>query len=319
MARLPAVTIRQLRAFVAVAEEGSISRAAQRLHLTASALSMLIASMEGELGARLFERTTRRLHLTDGGRELLPAINEVFHHLDGALAGLRESTQRRDARLRIAASPLLAATLLPGLMAGFRERFPTVRLKLVDHPVSAVAQAVRDDEADIGVCTADVDTLDLKATVMHQDRLMLVCLENHPLAGQREVRWRELAGEQMVLTETGSGLRKLVDLGLAETGETVEPMFEVAHVATAVGLVEAGMAVSVLPRYAVNRIRAVGIRSVPVVEPVLERAVVALHAPERPLTQVGEAFLEHFRQTMETFAEPVPPPTSPPARRRRRA
>lgn len=305
MARLPAVTIRQLRAFVAVAEEGSIARAAQRLHLTGSALSMLIASMEGELGARLFDRTTRRLQLTDAGRELLPAIGEILQQLDGAIAGLRESTQRRDARLRIAASPLLAATLLPGLLAGFRERFPAVRLKLVDLPVNAVAQAVRDGEADIGVCTADVDTLDLKATVMHQDRLMLVCLDNHPLAAQREVRWRELAGEPMVLMEVGSGLRKLVEHGLAETGEMVDPMFEVAHVATAVGLVEAGMAVSVLPRYAVSRIHAVGIRYIPLIEPLLERAIVALHAPERPLSQVGEAFLAHFRQSMQTFTEPL--------------
>ena len=103
MARLPAVTLRQLRAFVAVAEEGSIARAAQRLHLTGSALSMLIASLEGELGTRLFERTTRRLQLTDAGRELLPAIGEVFHHLDNALSDLRESTQRRDTQIAVVA------------------------------------------------------------------------------------------------------------------------------------------------------------------------------------------------------------------------
>ena len=317
MARLPAVTLRQLRAFVAVAEEGSIARAAQRLHLTGSALSMLIASLESELGTRLFERTTRRLQLTDAGRELLPAISEVLHHLDNALSDLRESTQRRDTQLRIAASPLLAATLLPGLMAGFRERYPAVRLKLLDKAVSAVPQAVRGGDADIGVCTADVDTLDLKPTAIHQDQLMLVCLETHPLATQREVRWQELAGEPLVLMETGSALRSLVEQGLAETGEPFEPAFEVAHVATAVGLVEAGIAVSVLPSYAVARIRAVGIRSVPLSNPVLERAIVALHAPERPLTSVGEAFLAHFRKAMETFAAPAAVP--PPLRRRRSA
>ena len=174
MARLPAVTLRQLRAFVAVAEEGSIARAAQRLHLTGSALSMLIASLEGELGTRLFERTTRRLQLTDAGRELLPAIGEVFHHLDSALSDLRESTQRRDTQLRIAASPLLAATLLPGVMAGFRERYPAVRLKLLDKAVGAVPQAVRGGDADIACAVVYVMYGDSAPQIRHLAVLALV-------------------------------------------------------------------------------------------------------------------------------------------------
>lgn len=294
--RPSAVTLRQLRAFLAVAEEGSIARAAQRLHLTASALSMLIGTLEGELGVRLFERTTRRMVLTDAGSELLPAIEQVFGHLDGAIADLREFSQRRSSRLRIAASPLLCATLLPHLLAGFKERFPAVRLTLSDLPVSEVARAVRAGDADLGVCTADVDTLDLQATMLLQDRLVLACLESHPLAAQHEVRWRDLAGEALALMQPGSGLRKLSERGLAEVGEPVEPAFEVANVATAVGLVEAGLAVSVLPGYALTRTRAVGVRAVPLADPVVERTIVALNAPERPLTSAGEAFVAHFQQ-----------------------
>ncbi len=296
MSRPSAVTLRQLRAFLAVADEGSIARAAQRLHLTASALSMLIGTLEGELGVRLFERTTRRMVLTDAGGELLPAIEQVFGHLDGAIANLREFSQRRSSRLRIAASPLLCATLLPHLMAGFRERFPAVQLTLRDLPVSEVARAVRAGEADLGVCTADVDTLDLQATVLYQDRLVLACQESHPLASRHEIRWRDLAGEHLALMQPGSGLRQLVERGLTEVGETVEPAFEVANVATAVGLVEAGLAVSVLPRYALMRTRAIGVHAVPLTDPVVERAIVALNAPERPLTSAGEAFVAHFQQ-----------------------
>ncbi|WP_159595462.1 LysR family transcriptional regulator [Hydrogenophaga sp. BPS33] len=296
MSRTSAVTLRQLRAFNAVAEEGSVARAAQRLHLTASALSMLIGGLEAELGVRLFERTTRRMVLTDEGNKLLPAIEQVFRHLDGAITDLHEFVQQRSSRLRIAASPLLAATLLPQLMVLFRERFPAVRLTLRDLPVGAVAQAVRAGEADLGICTADVDTLDLQATVLHQDRLMLACLESHPLASRFEVRWSELVGETWVLMQPGSGLRNLAARGLAEMGEPVEAAFEVANVATAVGLVEAGLAVSALPRYALTRTRAVGIRAVPLIDPVVERDIVALNAPERPLTSAGEAFVAFFKQ-----------------------
>lgn len=296
MSRTSAVTLRQLRAFNAVAEEGSIARAAQRLHLTASALSMLIGTLEGELGVRLFERTTRRMVLTDEGNKLLPTVEQMLGQLDGAITDLHEFSQLRSSRLRIAASPLLAATLLPHLMASFRERFPAIRLTLRDLPVSEVAQAVRAGEADLGVCTADVDALDLHTTVLHQDRLMLACLENHPLASRFELPWRELAGEPLALMQPGSGLRKLSERGLAQIGEPVDPAYEVANVTTAVGLVEAGLAVAVLPRYALTRTRAVGVRAIPLIDPVVERAIVALNAPERPLTSAGEAFLAHFKQ-----------------------
>lgn len=297
MTRPSAVTLRQLRAFIAVAEEGSIVRASQRLHLTASALSMLIGALEGELGARLFERTTRRMVVTDAGKELLPAVGLMFKHLDLAIAELRESTLRRGSRLRIAASPLLAATLLPHLMASFRSRFPSIQLTLSDLAVADIANAVRAGDADLGICTGDVETLDLEATVLHRDRLMLACLEIHPLAAQFEVPWSELLGEPLALLQPGSGLRKLADRGLAKVGQSIEPTFEVANVATAVGLVEAGLAVSVLPRYALNRARAVGLRAIPLVDPVVERNIVALNAPERPLSDVGEAFVSHFRNS----------------------
>lgn len=296
MSRTSAVTLRQLRAFNAVAEEGSIARAAQRLHLTASALSMLIGTLEGELGVRLFERTTRRMVLTDEGKKLLPTVEQLLGQLDGAITDLHEFSQSRSSRLRIAASPLLAATLLPHLMASFRERFPAIRLTLRDVQVSEVAQAVRVGEADLGVCTADVDALDLHTTVLHQDRLMLACLETHPWASRFELPWRELAGEPLALMQPGSGLRKLSERGLAQIGEPVDPAYEVSNVTTAVGLVEAGLAVAVLPRYALIRTRAVGVRAVPLIDPVVERAIVALNAPERPLTSAGEAFLAHFQQ-----------------------
>ncbi|MES2050600.1 MAG: LysR family transcriptional regulator, partial [Pseudomonadota bacterium] len=176
------VTMRQLRAFVAVAQDESITRAAQRLHLTPSALSMLISSLEGELAVRLFERTTRRIALTDAGLELLPSIKKVFENLDDAFDGLRQLSDRRSGRFAVATSPLLAATLLPPLLAGFRVRFPGIRVDLFDLPVDGIAQAVRSGQADFGVCTADTEMPGLVLTTLYQDRLMLACQSDHPLA-----------------------------------------------------------------------------------------------------------------------------------------
>lgn len=296
-----AVTLRQLRAFVAVAKDGSITRAAQRLHLTPSALSMLVSGLENDLGVRLFERTTRRLLLTDAGRALLPAIEQVFERLDSAFDGLRNWADQRSTRLSIATSPLLAAVLVPTLMAALRERFPDVRFELQDLGIAEIAQAVRAGEADVGICTADTQILDLQATVLYQDRLVLACREDHPLAGQREVRWSDLPGQPLALMRRGSGLRQLVEQGLGEQAGQLHPAYEVAQVGTAVGLVEAGLAVAVLPWYALSSARAQSVRGVPLSAPVVERNIVALTAPERPLPEVGQAFLLQFQQHMKAL------------------
>ncbi len=301
-ARPTSVTIRQLRAFVAVAQDESVTRAAQRLHLTPSALSMLISTLEGELAVRLFERTTRRISLTDAGQELLPSIKKVFDNLDLAFDGLRQLSDRRSGRFAVATSPLLAATLLPPLLASYRERFPSIRIDLFDLPVDGIAQAVRSGQADFGVCTADTDMPGLLATTIYQDRLVLACRGSHPLAQRREVRWTELNGEPLVLLRHGSGLRTLAERGFAAVGEPVQPAFEVSHVATAVGLVEAGLGVSILPSYALARTRAHDVVAVPLTAPVVERNIVALTDPQRQLSEPCEAFLAHFQNEVVALA-----------------
>lgn len=294
-ARPESVTLRQLRAFVAVAQEQSITRAAQRLHLTASALSMLVSSLEGELAVRLFVRTTRRVVLTEEGQSLLPLVQSVFKDLDQAFDGLRQLSDRRSGRFAVATSPLLAATLLPSLLASFRIRYPGIEIDLMDLPVDGIAKAVLEGQADFGVCTADKEIAGLVATTLYQDRLMLACLADHPLARRKEVRWSELAGEPLALLRQGSGLRTLVERGFSEAGEPLMTAFQVAHVSTAVGLIEAGLAVAILPSYALSRARSPSVVAVPLTSPVMLRNIVALTDSKRQLTGPCEAFLAHFK------------------------
>jgi DNA-binding transcriptional LysR family regulator len=307
-ARPESVTLRQLRAFVAVAQEQSITRAAGRLHLTASALSMLVSSLEAELAVRLFERTTRRVVLTEEGQALLPSVQMVFKDLDQAFDGLRQLSARRRGRFAVATSPLLAATLLPQLLSSFRLRFPGIEVDLLDLPVDGIAQAVREGRADFGVCTADQEVAGLLTTTLYQDRLMLACLADHPLAGRKEVRWSELAGEPMALLRHGSGLRTLVERGFAEAGEPLVPAFQVAHVSTAVGLVESGLAVAILPSYALSRTRSPSVVAVQLTAPVMLRDIVALTDSQRELTGPCEAFLAHFKTVVTELPSQSPLP-----------
>jgi DNA-binding transcriptional LysR family regulator len=271
---------------------------------------MLVSSLEAELAVRLFERTTRRVVLTEEGQALLPSVQMVFKDLDQAFDGLRQLSARRRGRFAVATSPLLAATLLPQLLASFRLRFPDIAVDLLDLPVDGIAQAMREGRADFGVCTADQEVAGLLTTTLYQDRLMLACLADHPLAGRKEVRWSELVGEPLALLRPGSGLRSLAERGFAEIGEPMVPAFEVAHVSTAVGLVEAGLAVAILPSFALSRTRSPSAVAVPLTAPVMQRDIVALTDSQRELSGPCQAFLVHFKTVVTEMSSqsqrPVP-------------
>lgn len=297
------LSLRQLRAFLAVAQEASMTRAAAKLHLTPSALSMLVRSMEDDLGVRLFERTTRRLTLTDEGQQFLPVVQQVFAQLETGIATLHERQQVKASLLRVAASPLLASALFPKVIASFRAQHPQVKVVLMDVPVESLPDLVRQGEVDLAICTALQELHDLVATPLYVDKLMLVCHPSHPLAQLREVAWQNLLDEPLILLRHGSGLRTLVEQAFGKWNKRLKPAYEVSQVATALGLVAEGEGVSVLPSYAITRAQAAAqengfssVATVALVSPVVEREIVALTKQGAALMQVVEAFVEHFKK-----------------------
>ena len=294
------LSLRQLRAFLAVAQESSMTRAAAKLHLTPSALSMLVRAMEDDVGVRLFERTTRRLVLTDAGEQFLPTVERVFAELEQGLGRLQAAQQVKNSVLRLVATPLLASALFPQLIASFRLQHPQVRVELLDGPVDSLPALVRQAQVDMAVCTANDDDADLLATPLYADTLMLACHTSHPLAEQREVAWQDLLSEPLILMRHGSGLRTLVDQAFARWSRRMQPAYEVSQVATALGLVAAGEGVSVLPSYAISRAQALSpasaIATLALVSPTVSRQIVALTKSGAEISSAAQAFMEHFKK-----------------------
>ncbi len=313
---LQRLTMRQLRAFMAVAEVGSMTQAAALMHLTPSAMSMLIKSLEEELGLQLFERTTRKLLLTESATRLLTVVQAVFASLEVAVEQLHSQSDLRAQQFIIATSPLMAASLLPSLIASFCKSHPHVQIRLIDTAADAIAGLVRSGKADVGICTLDHDFSDLKISALMEDCLMLACHPSHPLATLKPIhsaiRWEQLLGERLILLTKGSGLRHLVDQTLnklpikarkqmASLGKNVDSSYEVAHVATAVGLVRSGQGMSVLPAYALSRALAEQKNSLvmrSLIKPVVKRKIVALSLKQRPLPKNAQLFLAHFKRSV---------------------
>lgn len=294
------LSLRQLRAFLAVAQESSMTRAAEKLHLTPSALSMLVRGMEDDLGVRLFDRTTRRLVLTEAGVQFLPTVEQVFSQLEAGIAALQNNQQIKAGRLHLAASPLLASALFPQVIASFRLLNPQIKVSLMDAPVASLPELVRRGEVDLAVCTASSDMSDLLATPVYTDKLMLVCPRAHRLAQFREVEWQDLLDERLILMRHGSGLRVLVDKAFSKWHKSIQPAYEVSQVATALGLVSEGEGVSVLPSYAISRAQslsqAAAVATVNLVAPSVLREIVALTKLGSGMSETALLFVEQFKK-----------------------
>ena len=239
------LSARQLRAFVALAEERHFTRAAQRCHLTQPAFSALIRSLEESAGLRLFDRSTRHVELTAEGRVLDASARRLLADMELVMGDLRDHAARRRGRVALAALPSLAAGWLPGLLARFRAGHPGIAVDLRDALLDPCLDMVRDGVADFAVASRRPDMQDLDSEFLYADRYFLVCRADHPLASAGRARLRDVARHPMIQLARNSSVRKHLDAAMG--ADAPAPVFEVEHLATVTGLVRAGLGVAVVP------------------------------------------------------------------------
>jgi DNA-binding transcriptional LysR family regulator len=291
-----AITLRQMRAFLAVADLGSFTRAAKRLHVAQPALSQNVRELETELGIRLLHRTTRQVELTEGGREFQRAATKILEDVDLAVHRARDLGESRRGRITIAAPPLLAAVILPQAISDFRKRHPGVQIVLRDLRTDEIVDEVRGGEADCGIGTFPPTEDGITRTVLTRDSFMLFCSEPSEFSGRDELGWADLKGQPLITLTRESGIRLLVELGFEAAELPLKPAFEVTQITTALALVEAGLGFAVLPTYAFAMARSRKIVAKKLVRPSLSRDVVMISASERSASPAMASFSAFLRK-----------------------
>jgi len=246
--------LRQLRHFIAVAEEEHFSRAAKRSNIVQSALSTSIRSLEEELGAQLFVRTTRQVRLTEAGRVLLDHARGVIDAAREAKEAVARVAGLERATLHLGAVPGLPAFVdLASLLALFRERFPGVDVHLSQGNSAQLLKRAKDGAVDIAILPVVEAQSGVETIILSREPLVLICPLRHPLASRRAVTLSDLEGQSFVDFEQGWTVRQLVDRGFELAGITRQTAFEVGDLATMLALVDRGLGIALVPRTVARR------------------------------------------------------------------
>jgi DNA-binding transcriptional LysR family regulator len=243
------VEIRQLEHFVAAAEERHFSRAADRSNIVQSGLSASIRALEAELATRLFDRTTRRVELTESGRALLPEARRVL----AAAAAAREAVAGVEGLTRgtlsIGIMQSLVAVRLPALLARFRELHPGVDIRLRQAGAATLLQDVRDGRLELVFASLpDPAPTGLVGHELLSEAMMLACAPEHRLAGRKGVSLADLRNEAFVDGDPAWGIRTANDRAFRDAEVERHVAFAVNDMPTMLDLVAHNLGVALLPR-----------------------------------------------------------------------
>jgi len=286
------VTLRQLRAFVAVTQTGSFTAAAKRIHVTQSALSALVRDLEGETGCRLFDRTTRSVDLTAAGLELLPMAQRVLRDLEDGLAVMRDLSLKRQGVVKLAVTPMLAASFVPSVGAALAHRFPELRLIVRDRLAADNINSLRSGEADFAIGNFGTVSGDIALTLVESSRVGVVVPQAHRFASRRGVRWSQLAGEPLILLSRDSAFRHVVEEALRQAHVTPSIAHDVAYMGTAIGLAQAGLGVALCPSHVARTLVGTLARFVPMTAPAVSEGVYIATLKERSLSPAAQACVD---------------------------
>jgi DNA-binding transcriptional LysR family regulator len=286
------VNLRQVRAFVTVAQLKSFTRAATLLHISQPALTVQVHKLEDILAVRLLDRNSRTVEITRVGRELLPVFQRILRELDTVIVDTRALANQRHGVVRIAALPSFAAGPLPALISKFRRAHSGMSFVVKDAIASRVTESVRSEEVDIGITGGDVADADLEILHRSHDQMLVVFPAQHPFARKRKIKLQDLAEHPLVLMDSETSVRAIVDAAFAAAGLLAIPACEATYMMTAVGMVKAGLGVTVLPASA-KEIRAEpALKSRPIDDPAFKRSVLVIKKRSRTLPPAARLFLE---------------------------
>ena len=245
--------IRQLRAFVAIAESGTFTAGALRVHVTQAAISMQIRQLETEIGAKVFVRAPRHVILTEAGEQLLRRARHILREHDAALDEIAELAGAERGRLRIgSASAMVLTEQLPSILKELRKQHPAADISVTSGTSEVLVDQILAGEVDIAFVSLPVDVRGIKTERLSEDQLVAIASPRHKLSKQKTISAYTLAGERLILGERGGNTRRLIDQFFAQAGVSLRVTMELSRQQAIKRMVEEDMGVGIVPLQSVK-------------------------------------------------------------------
>jgi len=288
------LTIRQLEVLAAVGREGSVTAAAESLHLTQPAVSMQLRQLEEQLELALFETVGRRLQITEPGKELVRLATELLARLDDLEQTARSLRGVGHGRVRLGVVST-AKYFAPRLLAQFVKLHPGLEFRLTIHNRAEIIDQLQSYSIDLGIMGQPPEGMPLEGTPFAPNPLVAVAAPSHPLSLRRGLRPEDLANEPFIVREPGSGTRSAMDRYLADHDVKVRHVMEADSNETIKQAVMAGIGLGFLslhtirPELAAGRLAALDVFGLP-----LRRQWYVVHSRQRRLTPAAEEFQQYL-------------------------
>lgn len=292
------INVRQLETLVAAADASSFSEAAGKLGISQPALSETVKRIEGELGVRVFERTTRSLSLTPEGEHAVVVAREAVRDFHMALASIADRTQGRRGKITVAALPSVTCAVLPSAIQAFRAHYPGIEVRVNDVLHERAVSMVLEGVADLALSIRPAQHAELRFQELGSDVMRLVCRVDHPLARRKHVTWRDLGCYPFVSLARTSSVRRLTDVAFTNCDLSAQPAFVVEQIPSAAALVKAGLGVTALPDLTLSMFSGSELTSRSLAGPEIRRSVGSItlerRTPTNPVKKLLASLIDSF-------------------------
>lgn len=290
-----------LRLFVLTADEGNMTRAAERQHLSLAAASARIKSLEAQSGLSLLYREARGVRLTPPGEAFLYHARGVLRQAEQLRIDLQEYGGGLRGHLRVFANTTAVTDFLPEILPGFLSANPKINIDLQEKPNPEIARGVLDGRAEIGIVAGKVDTLGLEAIHFSTDRLVLATAKNHRFARRKKIAFTETLDEDAVGMQSGSTLQTFLAQITDALGKPLKLRIQLSSFDAMCRMIGAGVGVGIVPESAARRNQAsMGIALIQLTDAWSVRERYILVRKRDALPRYAEALIEtlcaHYRE-----------------------
>lgn len=241
-------TVRQLRAFSAVAHAGNVRGAAELLSLTQPAVTVLLRELETKLGLSLFVRTSRGLRLTEAGKDGLIYAERVLDDLSRMVSDATAYASAKRGTLKVAATSTIAQTLVPALVKGFVDEHPSVQVVIDDCSPDQFVELIDTERVHLGIGTLETRDAGFEVSVFATDYLVAVGTDQSTFGNRRPISWRMLSRKPLIVVRSGYGVRKNIDVAAETACVDLDVKYEVSLMSTAIALAAKGLGIALVPK-----------------------------------------------------------------------